>query len=201
MKSELSINQNGFTLLEILISVAIFVSLVSVATTFFINGYKISNFGSELDLQVKHARDSLEVLTKEIREAATSDRGDYLIEDAQAQNLTFYSDIDGDNSAERIRYFLNGTDLNRGVIDPSGTPAQYLVSNEVVTTIAPYLNNGATAIFTYFDGDNNQLALPVDKNKIRLIHVYSKVDIMPGRSPQSYDLETDVQIRNLKDNL
>lgn len=201
MKPGLSINQNGFTLLEILVSVAIFVTLVSVATTFFINGYKISNFGSELDLQAKHARDSLEILTKEIREAATSDRGDYLIEDAQAQNLTFYSDIDGDNSTERIRYFLNGTDLNKGVIDPNGTPAQYLVSNEVVTTIASYLNNGATAIFTYFDGNNNQLALPVDKNRIRLVHIYLKVDIIPGKSPQSYDSETDVQIRNLKDNL
>jgi type II secretory pathway pseudopilin PulG len=191
----------GFTLLETLIALGIFVALVSVATVFFIQGYRLNNFGSELDLQVKSARDGLEVLTKETREAIDSDRGDYLIEEATAQTLTFYSDIDGDGSAEKIRYFLNGTDLQKGVIDPTGSPPQYLSANEVITTIATYVNNGATAIFTYLDGNNNQLTLPVDKNRIRLIHIYLKVDIQPGKSPQQYDLETEVQIRNLKNNL
>lgn len=194
-------NQAGFTLLEMIISLGIFVMVVGMATAFFIQGYRISTFGSELDYQVKSARDGLEIMTKEIREAIASDRGDYLIEDAGTQNLTFYSDIDGDGSAELVRYFLNGTDLNKGVIDPTGSPAEYLVQNEVITLIAGYVNNLTTPIFTYFDGDNNQLTQPIDKNLIRLVHAHLKVDIKPGKSPQQYNLETDIQIRNLKDNL
>lgn len=201
MKSKISNNQAGFTLLEMIVSLSIFVMVVGMATAFFIQSYRINTFGSELDYQVKGARDGLEVMTKEIREAISSDRGDYLIEDTGEQNLTFYSDIDGDGSAERVRYFINGSDLNKGVTDPTGSPAEYLAQNEVITVITGYVNNLTTPIFTYFDGNNNQLTQPIDKNSVRLIHVCLKIDIKPDQSPQQYNLETDIQIRNLKDNL
>lgn len=201
MKLKLLKKQNGFTLLEVIVALGIFTALVSIVTIFFIQGYRINNFSSELDLQVKHARDGLEIITKEIREASDSDRGDYLIEDVQNQSLVFYSDIDGDGSSEKVRYFLTGNNLTKGVIDPTGSPPQYSQANEVLTTIASYINNQTTAIFTYFDSNNNQLTAPINKNRIRLIHIYLKTDIDPGKSPQQYDLETDIQIRNLKDNL
>jgi len=195
-------NIKGFTLLEIAVVVAIFIALSIVGADFVISGLKANIFGYEQDAAVSNARKAINVINQEIREAAQSDRGDYLLDTVATNTLTFFSNIDTDVNAEKIRYFLDGTSLKKGVIHPTGTPLEYQSANEVVTKVADYINNQSLAAFTYFDTNNNQITNPTTyKKNIRLIHITLKINVTPNRAPIDYIVDTDVQIRNLKDNL
>ena len=196
------LKRQGFTVMEIMIALGIFTALTSLAASFFVQGYKVNSFASRLDAQVKSGRDGIEVMSREIREAIDSDRGDYLVEDVQNDAFTFYSNIDSDGSAEKVRYFVDNLILKKGVIDATGSPPQYLEANEIITTIAQYINNGGNPIFTYYDSNGSLLSsFPSEEDEIRLIHVFLNIDIDPGEIPVKYELETSIQIRNLKDNL
>jgi prepilin-type N-terminal cleavage/methylation domain-containing protein len=195
-------NKQGFTLLEITVVIAIFISLSIVAADFIIGGFKGNIFGYEQDAAVANARKATNAMNKEIREAAQSVRGDYLLDTVQNQTFTFYSNIDSDADTEKIRYFLDGTALKKGIIHPTGTPMEYQGASESVVKIADYINNQAMAVFTYFDKNNNQISDPTTyKKNIRLVHIMLKINVTPERAPTDYIVDTDIQIRNLKDNL
>ena len=66
------------------------------------------------------------------------------------------------------------------------------------TTIASYVNNQEEAIFTYYDNSYNETGLI---NNVRLINIKLKINVTPERAPMDYTVETDVTLRNLKDNL
>lgn len=195
-------NTQGFTLLEITVVIAIFIALSIVGADFVISGLKANIFGYEQDTAVSNARKVINVINQEIRETAQSDRGDYLLDTVATNTLTFFSNIDSDSNTEKIRYFLDGTSLKKGVIHPTGTPLEYQGANEIVTKVADYINNQSLAVFTYFDTNNNQISNPTTyKKNIRLIHLMLKINVTPNRAPIDYIVNTDVQIRNLKDNL
>ena len=195
-------NQKGFTLIEVFVSMAIALMMVSAATAFIIYGGKANIFGSEQDMAVKNARKAGAEITKEIREAAQGDNAGYLLDLVEAQNFIFYSNIDDDDSIEKVRYFLDDHMLKKVVINPSGDPLEYSAVNAATTTIAMYINNQAEAIFTYYDTANNLIADPIsDKSDIRLVHISLKVNVNPNIAPQDYYVEMEAHIRNLKDNL
>lgn len=195
-------NQTGFTFIEVFVSIAISLMMVSAATVFIIYGGKMNLFGSEQDMAVKNARDAGNEIIKEIREAAQGDNGDYLLDLVEAQDFSFYSNIDDDDFTEKIRYFLDDCILKKEVIKPSGDPLEYASANTATTTVALHINNQSEAIFTYYDTDNNLIVNPSsDKSAVRLVRVSLKVNVNPNIAPQDYYVDMEAHIRNLKDNL
>ncbi len=196
------LNKKAFTLLELLIIITIVIMLSFMGSEFVIQGIKMQTFTQKQDEAVYDARNILNEISKEIREAQFSSTGDYLLDTVEEQELSFYSNIDNDNLVEKIHYFLDGYNLKKGIIKPSGDPLEYLDSNETITTISSYVANQNDPIFTYFDENGNQISNPnLNKHDIRLIHIFFKIDVNPGKAPDPYNLITDVQIRNLKNNL
>lgn len=194
--------QQGFTLIEALVSVVIAAMMISAATAFIIYGSRTNMFGSDQDMAVKNARDAGNEIVKEIREATQGDNGDYLLDLVEAQNFSFYSNIDDDDYIEKIRYFLDDHALKKEVIKPSGDPLEYSSANVATTTIALYINNQAEAIFTYYDTDNNLIGDSTsNKSDIRLVNISLKVNVNPNIAPQDYYVDMETHIRNLKDNL
>ena len=170
--------------------------------------YRIQNFSLGQTTAITEATRGVETMVKEIREALPADTGAYSIESADNFELIFYADYDRDQAIEKIRYFLVGSDFNKGVTEASGSPLAYLPEDEIVTTISRYVRNEADEpVFVYYNGDypgdviNNPLSTPVDVVQLKLIHVYLKINVFPEQAPQDFELESDVQIRNLKDNL
>ncbi len=151
------------------------------------------------------ARDALARMTKLIREAQTSSNGSYPISAAAAQSLTFYTNVDSDTDREQVRFFLQGTELREGVIQPTGTPATYPAGNETIRVMATNVRNGAQAVFTYYDenftGTEAALTQPVTTQNVRLVHVNVQIDTDINLPPTSLTLETNIAFRNLKDNL
>jgi prepilin-type N-terminal cleavage/methylation domain-containing protein len=189
-------NQSGYSLIEITVTVAIFALVFILGANFIITGFRSMTFGSEQETAIQNARRAMENLAKDIREAKSSEKGDYPLSVTEEQNFTWYGDVDNDGVAEKIKYFLLSSTLQRVIVEPG---AGNLYSGPgATTTIAQYVNNQAEPIFTYYDASNNETD---EINNIRLINIKLKINVTPERAPLDYYLETDIQLRNLKDNL
>lgn len=198
-------SKKGFTLMELIVSVAV-IGIISLGigalgrNIFYFKGVFQSGISAEDDV-----RRILRPMTDELRAMSTSSQGGYPIESASATSIVFFSDITGDSNKERIRYYVTGTTLYKGVIVPTGNPITYPSQNEVVTTLATNVANGATPVFQYYDstytGVESALAFPVNVSSVRLIKITLLVEKDPNRSPTISTLTTQVMLRNLKDNL
>ncbi|MEA3452766.1 MAG: prepilin-type N-terminal cleavage/methylation domain-containing protein [Patescibacteria group bacterium] len=98
----------GFTLIEMLVAIAIF-GLISGALFSLIPFlYKTNNYAWNQAYAIDEARRGVKVMVREIREARAGGDGSYIIEKAEDSEFIFFSDIDNDGDIERVRYFLGG---------------------------------------------------------------------------------------------
>ena len=123
-------NKKGFTLVELLISIFIIsVLTVSVNTfakdIFSLNSTLSGGMSAQLD-----ARHLIKVMVSELRKTAPSSLGGYPISLANSTAVTFYSDVNNDGLQDKVRYFVSGKDLKKGVVVPTGSPLVYVDSNE-----------------------------------------------------------------------
>ena len=193
--------KNGFTLIEVLVSLGIFLLIITAATWFISTIFSSSNvIYNQLTAQ-KEARRVIEDFVKEVRNASSSSIGSYLVSDATATSFTFYSDIDADSYAEKVRYFVLGATFKKGVTKPTGNPLIYNSANEVVTDVVHDLTAGQQP-FVYFDknytGSGAALSLPVNVLNIRVIQLSLTIDQKPSVSPLPITVSSKVEIRNLK---
>jgi len=200
-------SQTGFTLLELTITVGIFIIIVFAWNDFALQSFRSAAFGQEQLEAIRQAQKGVEIMAKELRELSLAESGSYPLVLADDQEIIFYSDIDQDIYSERVRYFLDGTDLKKGVIEPTGNPITYDLNNEIISIISTNVRNDTLPVFIYYNGDypadtiNNPLPSPARLIDTKLMHVFLRININPLRSPNDFDLETEVQLRNLKTNL
>lgn len=196
--------RNGFTLVEVLVALGIFILIVAATVEIFIFGWRSnSTIWEQLSAQ-NEGRKAVQDFTNQLRTASASSIGAYTVESAANQQIIFYSDIDHDSLRERVRYFLSGTTFKRGVIKPSGNPLIYNPASETITDVARSVANGANPIFYYYDknysGAGAPLSMPVNVTAIRVVEIYLKLDRNPQITPAPLFVESKVMIRNLKDN-
>lgn len=195
------------TLIETIMVIFIFTLALVAISTFIVNGYRTYKFNFEQIVAISEARKGIETMVKEIREAKTGDNGAYALIQAGDFEFIFYGDIDKDSQTERVRYFLDGSNFKKGVIDPTGDPPEYLSVNEIVKILSRYVRNDSVHVFIYYNGDwpadtiNNPLPTLTRLADTKLMHVYLKINVDPNRPPLDFELESDTQIRNLKTNL
>lgn len=319
----------AFTLIEVLMTIAIFVLAFGVINGLVVMIYRTHSYERDQSKAIEEARRGVEIMTKEIRQAQTGEDGSFPIERAGDKEFVFYSDVDGDGAVERVRYFLgtvssgnksqecvsfstggtcsvnfsnflsgtltsaqlkvslegdfgasneyaeihvdgikqgdgchggcsdcagawqgtttydvtsqaadgsltamaDGTssvnpncdwvnsnhsmkvrfeltwiesvpgsphELKKGVIHATDSPAQYLANQEVVSTISAYVRN-APPIFEYFDSNGQKIIQdPAKLVDTKLMKIFLVVNIDINRPPDEFQLESYVQLRNLK---
>ncbi|OHA14362.1 MAG: hypothetical protein A3G49_01915 [Candidatus Sungbacteria bacterium RIFCSPLOWO2_12_FULL_41_11] len=197
--------KSGFSVIEVLASIFI-LTLIGLAVYSFQKDVFLLNgiiFGS-LTAQ-DEARRALKSMSAEIRAASPSSIGAYALSQTTASSFTFYSNIDSDFFKERVRYFLDGATLKKGVIKPSGSPLTYNPANEILSELIHNIAGAATSTFSYYDenydGTTQALAEPIDIAIVRLIKITIVIDKNPQALPGPVTFTTQISIRNLKDNL
>jgi prepilin-type N-terminal cleavage/methylation domain-containing protein len=195
----------AFSLVEMLVAAAIASAIFLAVFNF---GASIFSFNSNAQANLSAQTDGRRVLkniVKELRSSSPSSLGSYSLTLASSTGITFFVNLDNDIYKEQVRYFLQGRELKRGVIKPSGSPLSYNPANEQLSTVIGDLSNGATPIFDYFDsnyaGTSTPMAQPVQITKVRLIRVTLIIDRDTNRSPSPIMVTSQVFLRNLKDNL
>lgn len=192
----------GFTLIEMLIGLAIFAGIAFIIGTFMktIFDYQLL-FTQQLTAQ-QELETTFAAMLPEVRSMVPSALGGYAIAQVATSSLTFFVDADADGIADQMRYFLSGMTLYKGIIRPTGNPLAYVGANEIVTEVAHDVVVGAP-IFSYFDvnytGTEAPMAYPLTISDIRLIRVDLTVRDPDKTAPLSSSIE--IVPRNLRTNL
>ncbi len=205
-------NQNtnlkkGFTLIEMLVSIALLGMLLValLALQWMISQNQIAAWRSYTSID--EANLSVASLVREIRNARNADNGAYVVELGNDNQLVFYSDVDFDGDTEKVRYYLDGSNFVRGVIEPVGYPVSYPSDQEKTRYLSENIRNGETAVFTYYNGDwpqdtiNNPLSTPASPAEIKLVKIYLVINTTSNQPESDYFLESFAQVRMIKDNL
>lgn len=196
---------SGFTLIEILIALSIFVLIGLMATKLLFDIFHVNRNVSDSLTQTGEARRAIKTMIAELRTASQSSLGAYALEQTGTSSLIFFSDIDSDSEKERIRYFIQSDTLMRGVTNPTGLPLVYNTASEVRTELVHAIKNSSTTpLFSYYNetyaGTTTPLVAPINISVVRLVKIYMLVNNSTASStPDIYT--TQVNLRNLKDNL
>lgn len=199
-------SQRGFTMVEMVISIAIFSVISLVVSSFAKDVFSLNYFlQGSLNAQID-SQHIVKVMITELREAGPSVLGAYPIAVASSSSITFYSDVNNDGLKDKVRYFVSGADLKRGIVSPAGNPLTYVDANEKQSTIVTgFVSSSTLPLFQYFPstytGTTSPLTSPVDIPSIRLVKITVIIDKDPNRSPVKIITTSQVNIRNLKDNL
>jgi prepilin-type N-terminal cleavage/methylation domain-containing protein len=198
-------SQKGFSLIEVIIVVAIAASLVIIVSNLSGN---VSGLNTLVSSQLQAKSDinqTVQILTSEIRSASAAQNGAYAIDSASSSSIIIYSDIDKDNVTERVRYFLASSTLFKGVTQPTGTPAMYVTSTEVITDLIDGISLvSSTPLFQYYGasytGTQPALPPPIDVSQIRLVGITFYSAAAQNQSSSQQYFSTIVDIRNLRSN-
>lgn len=153
------------------------------------------------------ARRIASTFVNELRNSSYGINGSYPINQAGDTQLIFFSTAPkNDGTVSRIRYYMSGGILYKGVIHPSGNPLIYNSSTEVNTPLLSSLSLGSNPLFYYYDGNHdgttNALVQPVNINQIKFIKInliVLKQDVQNNNTTTT--ISAGATLRNLKTNL
>ena len=118
-----------------------------------------------------------------------------------------FCDWQDPNHAMKVKFTLSFEEevadlehqFKKGVTNPVGDPVSYPLDAEEVAVLSSYVRN-APPIFEYFDENGDKIIeYPARLVDTKLMKIYLVVNVNPNKAPQDYELESYVQIRNLKE--
>lgn len=187
--------QHGFSLVEVIISTSILLILVVFTYDFVKTGFGATRFNNQQAEAVENARRAMNMITRDIKEAKHSEGTDLAIKVSDPQDIVFYADYDNDDDIERIRHVLEGSKILRITTEPG--PSSDYTGTQATTTVASYINNNLEPLFIYFDSDGNSTNI---EHEVRRVRITLKVNVDPSIAPGDFFVESDITLRNLKDN-
>ena len=199
--------KSGFTLVETLVTIGIFVILMAGITLLFKNIY-VTSGQQNLSLDtIDKARITTFNFTNEIRNAQSGSNGSFSLNQATASQIIFFSTYGASGTnVNRLRYYIANSTLYKGVIVPSGTPATYNTANEIITSVLPNVLSSTSPLFYYYDGNyagtSTPLADPINVNQVKFVQMNLIITNQDTRnSTSTFKITAGGTIRNLKNNL
>jgi prepilin-type N-terminal cleavage/methylation domain-containing protein len=195
-------NNNGYTLIEMVISIGILTAIMGAVAIFQTDIFSLNDYIDRGIRDQAEAKNLMKHFVREVRSASESEQGAYPIKQADPATFIFYSDIDFDSVKEEVRYFIDDGILKKGVIEPEGDPLTYDSGDEKITNVVVSVINESP--FTYFDenytgSSTDFLVEPFTVSQIRMVGIDLVVDSDPENPPQSFEIGTQINVRNLRD--
>jgi prepilin-type N-terminal cleavage/methylation domain-containing protein len=105
-----------FTLIEMLVVIAVFGLIMAIISSSIIMLYRRQDYTMKQSIAIGEAREGLDTMIDELKEMRDGESGwSYAIEKANGNEIIFYSDIDNDGIAERVRYSLGIANINNSL--------------------------------------------------------------------------------------
>jgi len=189
----------GLTLIETVVTVAL-TSLVMLALTSIIQYfYRTNMYALEQSRAVNSARTSVEHAMADLREASYGTDGSYPLLSAATSSVVFHADVDTDSAVEKVRYYLSGATLYRGITKAAGSPPSYAGQPETTTLVVDNMRNGtSTPLFSYYGADGSLLDYPLSVAAVTSVHMDAATDVNPNRAPEVYQLSGNATLRNVR---
>lgn len=194
--------QKGLTLIETLVWAAVFTASMMAIVVSIMSFYRANTYTLEQAQAVSDARRAIERTIQYAREASYSSDGAYPLVSIATSSITFYADIDADPAIERVHYYIQGTNLMQGVLNPSGTPLAY-TGAETVTVLSPFIRNDEQGVdtFAYYDTEGALVTDFSDVTTVRFLTMDVVVNVSPTRLPNELTLHSSATLRNLRNDL
>lgn len=200
--------QKALSLVEMIITIGIFVIGVTAFSLLFVRGWKANKFIMEEGQSSFAASQTVDSLMGELRRVRQGDNGSYPVESADDNDLIVYIDIDHDEVTERVHYFLDEANkkIKKGITNPSsGNPITYPTGDETVSDVMSYVeNNSDNPIFYYYGtsypASSTPITTPVSANQlssIRLVRFNLSINFKPNSMPDNISLESFAELRNM----
>lgn len=200
----------AFTIVEVVVSISILVIIMAAVSSFQYDVLNYNRSSATTLTNIQEAQSIVKVMAKEIRSMSPSSNGAYPILSAGTSTVTFFADVDSDGTKEKIRYYIGTTTttrntIYRGFVKPSGSPISYSGSESTKILATGIRNSSSTPIFEYYNstytGTSSAMTYPLAITTIRLVRINLTIDSDPNKSPVLKTFTTQVNLRNLKDNL
>lgn len=198
---KLSANQSGFTLFEMVITIAL-IGLISAA---FFGGLNTLMFNYFRQQKTATQFSDLAFASQRVANVL---RGTTDFISVGANDVTVYAYFYPNNAyVSQIRYYLNPAQnvlladvTPMSANPPAGSP---IVSGKKTYTIIPnYFKAASTDLFTYLDASGNTIPLPVsDQHVIKGINITLAVPKVDNNSKTGQTMTLNVSLRNRKTNL
>jgi hypothetical protein len=193
----------GMTFIEAMVWIALLVAAMTAIASTVLYFYKTNAYSLEQSTAVTSGQRGLETMMRTIREAAYSSEGAFPIISVSPYDFVFYADIDEDPLIERVHYYVSGSTLMRGVLDPTGNPPAY-VGVETAGVVADYVRNTAlgttTPLFRYYDQLGAEIASSTSAyTAVRFVKVTLAINVNVATLPNQLSLYSSAALRNLMD--
>ncbi len=194
-------NARGMTLIEMLVVIAILGIILPALCGSIISLYKTHGATFARAVAVSEATNGSRAIVRDIRAAVYAEDGALPLVSIATSSLIFFVDTDFDGRVERVRYTLQGTDLIKGIVEPTAT-SSYPTGTETVQTLArDIVNNSTTTIplFRFFSATSTEITATSSALNIRRIRVELVSGATTGTSTNWVRIQSSASIRNLKD--
>ena len=190
---------NGFSLAETLVVIAILGTVGITLSGMIAYFYRSNTYLLEQTTAVDSANRGLDIAYNSVREASYGEDGSYPVAQAATSSVTFYSDVDKDGPVEKVRLYISGDTLYRGVTNAGGNPPTYTGQTETATTISTSVKNAtSTPLFRFYNASGVELTGTIDIAEVRSVRTRIDVDLNPSRAPNIVTLERTATLRNLR---
>lgn len=190
--------QAAFTLLETVVVVAIFTILSGAVMDMIISLYRSHAYTFAQTSELYEARRGIEIMVRDVREMTFADDGQFPLVALASTSLSFFSDIDRDNSVELVELVLEGTTLNKYTYDAIDTV--YSTSSPSATyQLSEYVQNTLEGepIFRYYDEAGTEVTDPSLFTDVRYVEMNVIVNVDPLRNPGQYSIRSSAALRNI----
>lgn len=209
MKKNIQIKLKGLTLIEMMMSIAIFTMGIAGFTLLFSKTWKTNSYVLEMGQSSMNASQGVNKIVDYIRRVKQADDGAYPVKSAEDNDLVLFSDYDKDGITERLHFYKSGQNILMGVTNPTVTlPKTYPSGDQqTVTLVSNVVNAVNEPIFHYYNRDypgdtvNNPLTMPVTSHlaDIRMIKIFLQVNTNPNKLPNNIKIQSFAEMRNLND--
>ena len=191
-------NSKGFTIIEAVVSVAMFGAIMFAITSSVLYFYRTNSYTIQEASAVSSTQHSIDKMVRTIREAAYSSQGAFPVVSIAANDFAFYADTDSDPLIEKVHYSLAGTTLTEGITDAVGDPPRY-TGAESVSMLSDAVRNTeqSTSVFRYYDQSGNEILDYSKWANVRFVKINVVVNVDPSRLPNQTTLNSSAALRNL----
>lgn len=190
------------TLIETIVWIAVFTSATIALGSSLVYFYHTAHYSIEQSTAVASVQHGMDTMIRAIREASYASDGSYPIVSLATSSIVFYAHVNTQSPyVQKVRFFVQGTSLMEGVIEPSGDPPAY-GGTEVISKLADYVQNLAlsTTTFSYYDENGAAMTDLTKIGTVRFVTANVVVDANVNDQPNQLTLRTSTSLRNLDSN-
>lgn len=142
--------QSGYTLIEIMMATVILGLVLMISFGFWNYVSESYSFAWGKSRSMTDVYRVTSKIVRELREVGYGEEGSHPLQVTNDQELSFFADEDEDGQTERVRYWLEGQRLMRGVVEPE---TGYDTGLEVAKAVIEGVENGSEPLFYYYNSD------------------------------------------------